>query len=106
METDALLIMVLSVLVWQHDKAGVWVLGVRPDAVRVRGGRMAAALDGGPLTPTRRGKTVAVAQVAGLAFALLPVVPPVDQQTRRSVDAGGAHVVICRGRSQVVVRAS
>jgi phosphatidylglycerophosphate synthase len=26
METDALLILVLSVLVWQHDKAGAWVL--------------------------------------------------------------------------------
>ena len=44
METDALLVLVLSVLVWQHEKAGAWVLVLRPHAVRVRRGRMAAAV--------------------------------------------------------------
>ena len=34
METDAAFILILSVLVWQHGKAGAWVLGMRPDALR------------------------------------------------------------------------
>ena len=36
----------------------------------------AAYQQAGPLTPTRRGKTVAVTQVVGLTFALIPAVPP------------------------------
>ncbi len=75
METDALLIMVLSVLVWQHDKSGVWVLGCGLMRYAFVAAGWLLPWMAGPLTPTLRGKTVAVAQVAGLAFALLPVVP-------------------------------
>jgi len=75
METDAFLILVLTVLVWQHDKAGVWVLagGV------MRYGFVAAGWwwpwMAAPLGSSLRGKAVAVAFIAGLAVALAPAVP-------------------------------
>ena len=73
-ETDAFLILLLSMLVWLHGKAGAWVLlcGLMRYAF-VAAGRLLPWL-AGPLTPTMRGKTVAVLQVAGLALALLPAV--------------------------------
>jgi phosphatidylglycerophosphate synthase len=76
METDALLIFVLSVLVWRHEKAGIWVLlcGL------MRYGFVAAGWLlpwlGRPLRSTWRGKAVAVGQVIGLSVALAPSVPP------------------------------
>lgn len=75
METDALLILILSVLVWLYGKAGVWVLagGVMRYAF-VASGRafpwMAA-----PLTPTLRAKTITVCHIVGLCVALAPIVP-------------------------------
>ena len=75
METDAALIMVLSVLVWQHEKAGAWVLlcGL------MRYGFVAAGWWlrwlARPLRSTLRGKAVAVGQLAGLSVALAPIVP-------------------------------
>ncbi|MSO45619.1 MAG: CDP-alcohol phosphatidyltransferase family protein [Acidobacteria bacterium] len=76
METDALLIMVLSVLVWQHDKAGAWILaaGLMRYAF-VAAGWMLPWM-AGPLTPTRRAKTVAVLSLVGLSLALAPFVAP------------------------------
>ncbi len=75
METDALVILALSVLVWRHDKAGVWVLacGLMRYAFVAAGWLLPWVA--GPLAPTRRGKTVAIAQVVGLNLALLPVIP-------------------------------
>jgi phosphatidylglycerophosphate synthase len=75
METDALLIMVLSVLVWRYNKAGAWVMagGLMRYAFIAAGWMlpwMAA-----PLTPTFRAKTVAIAHVVGLCVALAPIVP-------------------------------
>jgi len=74
METDALLILILSILVWQHGKAGPWVLacGVMRYAFVACGWVlpwMAA-----PLRSSVRGKTVAVIQVVGLGAALSPLV--------------------------------
>ena len=75
-ETDAALILVLSVLVWQHEKAGAWVLWCG----LMRYGFVAAGWLlpwlARPLRPTRRGKTVAVLQLLGLSVALAPIVPP------------------------------
>jgi phosphatidylglycerophosphate synthase len=75
METDALLILVLAILVWQHDKAGVWVLlcGVMRYAFVAAGWLLSWMAK--PLTPTRRGKTVAVIQYIGLGAALSPLFP-------------------------------
>lgn len=74
-ETDALLILGLSVLVWQHGKAGLWVLacGVMRYAF-VACTRLVPWM-GGPLRSTLRGKTVAIGQLVGLGVALSPAVP-------------------------------
>ena len=75
-ETDALLIMVVSVLVWTHGKAGAWILACG----MLRYTFVAAAWPlpwmASPLSPTRRAKTVAVASLVGLSVALAPFVPP------------------------------
>ncbi len=75
METDALLILVLSILVWQQGKAGVWVLlcGLMR-YLFVAGGWIWPWL-AQPLGSTFRGKTVAVLQLLGLGLALAPIVP-------------------------------
>jgi phosphatidylglycerophosphate synthase len=75
METDALLILVLSILVWQHDKAGAWVLAcglMRYGFVAT--GWMLPWL-ARPLRSTLRGKTVAVVQIIGLIVAIAPIIP-------------------------------
>lgn len=76
METDAFFILVLSVLAWQHGKAGAWVLlcGLMR-YVFVAAGRVLPWM-ARPLRSTARGKTVAVGQMAGLAVALAPFVQP------------------------------
>ena len=76
MEVDAFFILVLSVLAWQHDKAGSWVLlcGVMRYAFVAAGWLMPWMAR--PLRSTLRGKAVAVGQIAGLAVALVPSVQP------------------------------
>jgi phosphatidylglycerophosphate synthase len=75
MEVDAALILILSILVWLHGKAGPWVIacGLMRYAF-VAAGWVLTWL-AGPLRSTIRGKTVAIAQFFGLGAALLPVVP-------------------------------
>jgi phosphatidylglycerophosphate synthase len=72
-ETDALFILTLSVLVWRFDKAGAWVLGCGLMRYAfVASGRVLPWM-AGHLTSTMRGKTVAVAQLVGLSVALSPL---------------------------------
>ena len=73
METDALLVMVLSVLVWRHDKAGAWVLAGGLLRYAFVAARWPLPWMAGPLVPTRRGRAAAVAHVIGLIVALAPV---------------------------------
>ena len=75
METDAAFILVLSALVWQHEKAGAWVLwcGLMRYAF-VAAGWMLPWL-AAPLRATRRGRIVALGQLLGLGVALAPGVP-------------------------------
>ena len=75
METDAALILILSVLVWHHEKAGAWVLacGLMRYGFVVAGWILPWMA--GPLRSTLRGKSVAIGQLVGLGTALLPVVP-------------------------------
>jgi phosphatidylglycerophosphate synthase len=72
-EIDALLTLALSVLVWRYEKAGPWILA----SGLIRYAFVAAGWFwtwlAGPLTPTRRGKVVAVLQFVGLGIALLPI---------------------------------
>ena len=76
MEVDALLIVVLAILVWQHGKAGVWVLlsGLLR-YVFVAAGWMLPWLER-PLPASRRRQSICVVQVAGLIVAVVPEVPP------------------------------
>jgi phosphatidylglycerophosphate synthase len=76
METDALLILVLAALVWQHGKAGAWVLlaGVLRYAF-VAAGRFWRALST-PLPPSRRRQAVCVVQIVSLIGALAPPISP------------------------------
>jgi phosphatidylglycerophosphate synthase len=74
METDALLIMVLSLLVWRYDKAGSWVVA----SGLLRYGFVAAGAFRPwlrqPLEPSRRRQTMCVVQIVALIFVLLPAV--------------------------------
>lgn len=76
LETDALLILLLSVLMYRLDRAGVWVLAVGMlRYVFVLAGRIAPAL-ARPLPESRRRKTVCAVQVAVLVACIPPVLPP------------------------------
>lgn len=74
METDALLILALSVLAWQFDKAGVWILA----SGLMRYAFLAAGLLlpwlQRPLPPSRRRKVVAAVQAVSLVIAVAPFV--------------------------------
>lgn len=75
MEIDALLILALSVLVWQYDKAGAWVMaaGLLRYAFVAAGWVFPRMLK--PLPPSTRRKTVCVIQIAGLGMIVSPIVP-------------------------------
>jgi phosphatidylglycerophosphate synthase len=74
MEVDALLIMMLSMLVWRYGKADWWVLA----SGLLRYAFVAAAAIWPwlkePLEPSRRRQVLCVVQIAGLVVALLPAV--------------------------------
>jgi len=74
METDALLILALSLLAWQFDKAGAWVLG--SGLMRYAFVFAARSLPWlqGPLPPSNRRKSVAVIQVVSLVIVVAPFV--------------------------------
>jgi len=76
METDALLILVLAALVWQLDRAGVWILAAGLL-------RYVFVLASYPLPwveralpPSRRRQSVCVLQIVSLIGALVPGVQP------------------------------
>lgn len=79
MEVDAFFILILAALVWQFDKAGVWVIlsGVlRYGFVAL--GQWWPWLNR-PLPPRRRRQTVCVIQTAVLALCLTPpLIPPLS----------------------------
>ncbi len=75
METDAALILVLSVLVWHFDRAGAWiVLGGLWRYLFVLGGAALPWLQR-PLPASRRRQTLCVVQVITLVVCLAPIVP-------------------------------
>ena len=75
LETDAFFMLVLSALVWRHDKAGVWVLAIGLMRYAFVAAGWLWPWLARPLRSTRRGKAVAVGQLVALGAALLPVVP-------------------------------
>jgi phosphatidylglycerophosphate synthase len=72
METDALLILVLAALVWQHGKAGVWILVA--GFLRYAFVAVSWALPwlGAALPASRRRQAVCVVQIVSLLGALAP----------------------------------
>jgi phosphatidylglycerophosphate synthase len=74
MEVDALLILVLAALVWQHGKAGAWILA----AGLLRYAFVAAAWAlpwlGAALPASRRRQVVCVVQIVSLLGALAPII--------------------------------
>lgn len=74
-ETDALLILVLSVFVWHYEKAGAWVLACGLMRYLFVASGWFLPWMAGPLRPTLRGRMVAVGQFLGLSVALAPAVP-------------------------------
>lgn len=76
METDALLIMVLALLVWQHGKAGAWIVLAGLLRYLFVAASYAAPWLGAALPPSRRRQAVCVVQIASLIGALAPFLPP------------------------------
>jgi phosphatidylglycerophosphate synthase len=74
METDALLILVLAALVWQHDKAGAWILLAGLLRYLFVAASYVLPWLGSALPPSRRRQTVCVVQIASLIGALAPLV--------------------------------
>jgi phosphatidylglycerophosphate synthase len=73
-ETDALFVMVMSILVWQHGKAGIWVFLGGMRYLFVLAGWLLPWM-ARPLRPTIRAKTVSVCHMVGVSIALAPIVP-------------------------------
>jgi phosphatidylglycerophosphate synthase len=76
METDALLILVLAALAWQHGKAGPWVLAAGLLRYLFVAASWASPMLGAQLPPSRRRQAVCVVQIVSLLGALTPLVAP------------------------------
>jgi phosphatidylglycerophosphate synthase len=99
METDALFILVLSVLMWKHGKAGAWVLAGGLLRYVFAAAAWPLPWMAGPLTPTMRAKSAAVAHMVGSSVALAPFV-----SWPQSAFAVGATLVTLTGSFAVDVR--
>jgi phosphatidylglycerophosphate synthase len=75
METDALLILALAALVWQHDKAGPWILGAGLLRYAFVAAGYALPWLRTALPASRRRQAICVAQIVSLLAALAPAVP-------------------------------
>jgi phosphatidylglycerophosphate synthase len=75
METDALLVLVLSLLAWESDRAGAWVLAAGlMRYVFVAASKAWTWLDR-PLPPSGRRKTICVLQLIALISCVAPILP-------------------------------
>src|SRR5690606_9241922 len=74
METDALLILTLSILAWQFDKAGAWVIASGLMRYAFLGASLLMPWLQHPLPPSLRRKTVAAVQMISLMVAVAPFV--------------------------------
>ncbi len=74
-ESDSLFVMAMSVLVWRHDKAGLWILagGLLRYAFVAAGWILPWMAE--RLRPTNRARAVAACHMLGLTIALAPIVP-------------------------------
>jgi len=91
METDALLILVLSMLAWRWGKAGAWVLLSGLMRYLFAAAHAVFPWMRRPLSPTLRAKTVAVVQMVALIVAIGPVIPV----WLSTLGAAGALALLC-----------
>ena len=92
METDALLILALSVLLWSRGTVGAWVLA--SGALRyfyVLALALVPRLNV-PLPPSRRRQTLAVVQVVALLAAFAPFVPAPLGQLSAAIGLAGLAI--------------
>lgn len=75
MEVDALLVLALAILVWQHDRAGVWVLLAGLWRYLFVAAGWVLPWMRRPLPPSSRRQVICVVQICGLVLAMLPFVP-------------------------------
>jgi phosphatidylglycerophosphate synthase len=91
METDALLVAVLALLVWSLDKAGIWVLAAGLLRYLFVAAGILLPWMRRPLPPSRRRQTACVVQVLTLTLALLPALPP----DWSALVAGAGLILLC-----------
>ncbi len=75
-ETGALFILILSVLLWRLDKAGVWVVAIGAMRYAFLAATFAWPALRGTLPASRRRQAVHLILIAALIVALAPVAPP------------------------------
>jgi phosphatidylglycerophosphate synthase len=75
METDALLLLLMTCLIWQLGKAGPWVLLSGAMRYLFLAAATAAPSFRRPLPASQRRRTICVLQIISLLVALLPTVP-------------------------------
>lgn len=75
METDAVTVLGLSLLVWLCDQAGAWVLATGLMRYMFVGGSRIWPALAAPLPPRKRRQAICVVQVAALILAVVPGVP-------------------------------
>ena len=98
METDALLILVLAALVWQHGKAGVWILLAGLLRYLFVAASYACPWLGAALPPSRRRQAVCVVQIVSLIGALAPLVAPPSSAALALAGLAVARLVVRRRR--------
>ena len=76
METDAVLVLVLSVLAWQWHKAGMWILFAGTLRYIFAAAVLLVPWMRRPLPPSARRRAVCVAQVVTLIACLAPAISP------------------------------
>jgi phosphatidylglycerophosphate synthase len=76
METDALLILALSLLTWQHGKAGAWILLAGLLRYLFVVATLIVPRMQRPLLSSRRRQVVCVVQIVGLSLVVLPWISP------------------------------
>lgn len=76
METDAFLILTLSILLWRHGKTGPWVIASGVLRYLFIAAAWAWPWMAAPLPESLRRKAVCVVQIIVLIVALAPIVPP------------------------------
>lgn len=86
METDSLLVLVLSLLAWQSGKAGAWVLAVGLMRYVFVAAACAWPWLARPLPTSQRRKTVCVLELIALIACVAPVLPDA-WRTAAAVDA-------------------